>query len=159
MHMDLAFLQQVITESIREHHQAPHLRYINICFSSKDLKIVDELTRAARLVLPKYEVWDNPLNHIAPDYNASRKIFLHELKKQTNPNGLIIQKPEQWFVNWPFTDKQAFWSERALNHGANNTVIIFADSDEFRKQNINYYKEKKIDGIKASLWLPMKADN
>jgi hypothetical protein len=154
--MDLAFLQKTIADNIKNHHQDNRLRYVNICFSSKDLRVIDEVLRAVRIALPDYQVWDNPLSYVAPDYNVGKKDFLNEIKKHSS-NGLIIQKPEQWFVNWPLLDKQAFWSERALSHGANNSIVVFADSDEFRKQNINYYKEIQIDGIKVSLWLPMKA--
>ncbi|MBA6358107.1 MULTISPECIES: hypothetical protein [unclassified Colwellia] len=157
--MDLAFLQKLITENIQKYHLKSHLRYINICFSSKDLKVVNELTRAVRIALPGYQIWDDPSNHVAPDYGVGRKKFLSEVKKYSSSNGLIIQKPEQWFVNWQLTDKQAFWSDRSLSHGSSNTIIVFADSDEFRKQNINYYKEIRIDGIKTSLWLPIKATN
>jgi hypothetical protein len=157
--MELAFLHGVIKDTIKKYHLHPGLRYVNICFSSKNIKVLDEVCTAVRITLPTYQVWSHPDTDFTPTHVVRKKVYLEEVNNNSCDRGLIIHKPEQWFVNWSLLDKQAFWSERALNHNSSKTIILFADSNEFRRLNINYYKEVQLPGVDISLWLPARAES
>ena len=71
--------------------------------------------------------------------------------------GLIIKQPEQWLNAWSLLDKQAFWSDLGMWHGAKKVIVIFAASNEFQIINNAYFKPQLLDGVPIKLWLPARA--
>ncbi|MCK5897802.1 MAG: hypothetical protein KAG10_06640 [Methylococcales bacterium] len=149
-------LNDELQNIIKTHHSIS-ARYQHLALSSRESSILPELARAFKKLLPDYSFWDghNPEENNAPPDSLLRYQLINAIFKAPH-KGLIIYRPAFWLQPWNDLDKQAFWSALSTRHGGHNVIIIFPESDEFKRLNLNYFTPKPLDNISMTLWISSK---
>jgi len=154
--MDNDILTSELTQILKTYHAAK-VRYQHFALSSREMAILSKLSSSLRALLPEYSFWDgnDPGNHNAPPALCGRHDFIDAAFN--NPHqGLIVYQPAYWLQRWNNLDKQAFWSALSSRHGGHNVIIVFPESDEFKRLNLNYFTAKPVDGLPVTLWASSK---
>lgn len=154
--MDINLLQDVLMSALNQYHLNKIVRYKNIGFSSKDIGEIQDVAQTLKKLLPSYSYWEDPEVTHAPSAINTRHNFINSILSVPT-EGLIIKQPEQWLNAWSLLDKQAFWSDLGMWHGAKKVIVIFAASNEFQIINNAYFKPQLLDGVPIKLWLPARA--
>lgn len=154
--MDINLLQDVLMSALNQYHLNKIVRYKNIGFSSKDIGEIQDVAQTLKKLLPSYSCWEDPEVTQAPSAINTRHNFINSILSVPT-EGLIIKQPEQWLNAWSLLDKQAFWSDLGMWHGAKKVIVIFAASNEFQIINNAYFKPQLLDGVPIKLWLPARA--
>ncbi|NOQ13230.1 MAG: hypothetical protein GQ583_01955 [Methyloprofundus sp.] len=150
--MDNDILNNKLAHILKTYHAA-NVRYQHFALSSRDMGALSQLSLALRDLLPEYSFWSGgePENGNAPPALCSRREFIHATFKDDLP-GLIITQPNFWLQRWHHLDRQAFWSALSSRHGGHHVIIIFPESDEFKRLNLNYFNSNQIDNLPVTLW-------
>jgi len=154
--MDNNALNHELSQIIKTYHAA-NVRYQHLALSSRELAVLSKLSLSLKELLPEYNVWtgDDSIVDNAPPALASRHEFINAAFKEHH-QGLIITQPNFWLQRWTNLDKQAFWSALSSRHGGHNVIVIFPESDEFKRLNLNYFNPKPIDNLPVTLWVSSK---
>lgn len=154
--MDNDILKKELQQLLKTYH-ATNVRYQHFAISSRELAVLSQLSLSLRELLPKYSVWKGGETDTenAPPTLASRHEFINAAFK-THHRGLIITQPNFWLQRWSDLDKQAFWSALSSRHGGHNVIVIFPESNEFKRLNLNYFKPKAIDSLPITAWVSSK---
>jgi len=154
--MDHNILNNALKQVVKTYH-ASNVRYKHFAMSSKEVTMLPQLSLILRSLLPDYSFWNGqePESHNAPSALCCRSEFINAAFKQPH-KGLIIYQPACWLQPWKDLDKQAFWSALSNRHGGHNVIVIFPESDEFKRLNLNYFNPKPLDGLPVTLWVSSK---
>jgi len=154
--MDNDTVKNQLTQILTTHHAA-NVRYQHFALSSRELAVLPQLSLSLSELLPEYSVWagDETETNNAPPTLASRSEFINAAFKMRH-QGLIITQPNFWLQRWSNLDKQAFWSALSSRHGGHNVIVIFPESNEFKRLNLNYFNPKPLNNLPVTLWVSSK---
>lgn len=155
--MDNDILKNELTQILTTYHAA-NVRYRHLAFSSRDLAVLSQLSLSLRDLLPEYSVWigdDESTKDHAPSALCSRREFIKAAFIKLH-QGLIITQPNFWLNRWTNLDKQAFWSALSSRHGGHNVIVVFPESNQFKRLNLNYLNPKPMDNLPVTLWVSAK---
>ena len=153
--MQTAFLNRTLTDVLATYH-APEIRYRHLAFSCKALDELDSVTNALTALLPNYTVWRGGCPESAAlSFSCSRPEFVAEVF-DTPRNGLIIEQPHYWWLSWPITDKQAFWSALSARQNCHPVIVVFVESNDFAELNQQYFIGRELSGLPVKLWVSTK---
>lgn len=153
--MQTAFLNRTLTDVLVTYH-APEIRYRHLAFSCKELALLSSLTETLTALLPDYTVWRGGCTEPAgPPVSCSRPEFIAEVF-DTPRNGLIIEQPHYWWLSWPITDKQAFWSALGARQSCHPVIVVFVENNDFAELNQQYFIGRELSGLPAKLWVSTK---
>ena len=152
--LPMDFLTATLSDVLRAYH-AHATRYRHLAFSSKELAALDSVTHALTALLPDYTVWRGGCTEPGPPVSCSRPEFIAEVF-DTPRNGLIIEQPHYWWLSWPITDKQAFWSALSARQSCHPVIVVFVENNDFAELNQQYFIGRELSGLPVKLWVSTK---
>ncbi len=153
--MQTEILIQTLMDVLATYH-APEIRYRHLAFSCKALDELDSVTNALTALFPDYTVWRGGCPESAgPPVSCSRPEFIAEVFDASR-NGLIIEQPHYWWLSWPITDKQAFWSALSARQNCHPVIVVFVENNEFAELNQQYFIGRELFGLPVKLWVSTK---
>lgn len=136
-------------------YHARAARYRHLAFSCIELAELDSVTHAITTLLPDYTVWRGNAESIGPSMPCSRPEFIAGAFDSPQ-NGLIIEQPHYWWLSWPMTDRQAFWSALSGRQYGHPVIVVFVENHEFSELNQHYFRGIELSGLPVKLWVSTK---
>lgn len=153
MEINLKVLTEKIRLTLEKYHIDENIRYKNICFMTKDIRLAEAIKNFFYIELSTYEQWFEPDQGSSPNYGVSRLEFEKKILNNIS-NGLLIYRPEEWMSSWPKPEQAAFWSFISMLHGQRDIVLVTTLSSH---SDISYYMNGfEIDNMSVSYWLSNK---
>jgi len=152
--MQTTILNRTLMDIFTIYH-ARATRYRHLAFSCKELAELDSVTHAISALLPDYTVWWGNPEPIGPSLSCSRSEFIAGVFDAPH-NGLIIGQPHYWWLSWPITDRQAFWSALSARQYGHPVIVVFIENHEFAELNQHYFRGSELPGLPVKLWVSTK---
>jgi len=92
----------------------------------------------------------------SPPLTCSRAEFIAEVFDAPH-KGLIIEQPHHWWLSWPVTERQAFWSALNARPYGHPVIVVLVENHEFAELNRDYFKGGELPGLPVKLWVSTKA--
>lgn len=127
-------------------------RYLGCAFSSNEISQLKKLHAELLKFLSPIEEWAQPGEFDSPMVPISRSKFCDLVFSKRHQNGLLIQFPEEWMLDWTELDKGVFWTTLSQTYGVNKIYVIFKGTPSNIQEVSKYFNQVSLDNSNTSVW-------